>query len=430
MNDNLTPKAIVAALDAHIIGQAEAKRAVAVALRNRWRRQKLSPDLRDEVTPKNILMIGPTGCGKTEISRRLAKLADAPFVKVEATKFTEVGYVGRDVEQIARDLVEEAIRLEKERRRLSVKDKAECAAMDRLLDALTGKGSSQATREAFRQRFADGHLDATEIEIEVEQAPATPFEIPGAPQMINLSEMMKSFGGGAQLKRRKLPVRAAWDKLVEEEADKRLDQDDVTRTALADAEANGIVFLDEIDKIAVSDVRGGSVSREGVQRDLLPLIEGTTVATKYGPMKTDHILFIASGAFHVAKPSDLLPELQGRLPIRVELKGLTEGDFIAILSDTKASLPAQYKALIATEGVDVDFTEDGIAAVARIAAEVNGQIENIGARRLQTVMEKLLQEVSFDAEERAGSTLTVDAAYVERQLAAVARNTDLSRFVL
>jgi len=430
MNDNLTPKAIVAALDAHIIGQRDAKRAVAVALRNRWRRQKLSPELRDEVTPKNILMIGPTGCGKTEISRRLAKLADAPFVKVEATKFTEVGYVGRDVEQIARDLVEEAIRLEKERRRLSVKDKAETAAMDRLLDALTGKGSSQATREAFRQRFSDGHLDATEIEIEVEQAPAAPFEIPGAPQMINLSEMMKQFGGGQQLKRRKLPVRAAWDKLVEEEADKRLDQDDVTRTALADAEANGIVFLDEIDKIAVSDVRGGSVSREGVQRDLLPLIEGTTVATKYGPMKTDHILFIASGAFHVAKPSDLLPELQGRLPIRVELKGLTEADFIAILSDTKASLPAQYKALIATEGVEVSFTEDGIAAVARIAAEVNGQIENIGARRLQTVMEKLLEEVSFDAEDRSGEALVVDGAYVDKQLASIARNTDLSRFVL
>ena len=430
MNDALTPKAIVAALDAHIIGQADAKRAVAVALRNRWRRQQLPPELRDEVTPKNILMIGPTGCGKTEISRRLAKLADAPFVKVEATKFTEVGYVGRDVEQIARDLVEEAIRLEKERRRSAVKDKAEGAAMDRLLDALTGKGSSQATREAFRQRFADGHLDATEIEIEVEQAPAMPFETPGAPQMINLSEMMKNFGGGQNLKRRKLPVRAAWEKLVEEEADKRLDQDDVNRVALADAEANGIVFLDEIDKIAVSDVRGGSVSREGVQRDLLPLIEGTTVATKYGPMKTDHILFIASGAFHVAKPSDLLPELQGRLPIRVELKGLTEADFVAILSDTKASLLAQYRALLGTEGVAIDFTDDGIAAVARIAAEVNAEIENIGARRLQTVMERLLEEVSFDAEDRQGSSLTVDGAYVDAQLASIARNTDLSRFVL
>ncbi|WP_267350489.1 ATP-dependent protease ATPase subunit HslU [Sphingomonas sp. GM_Shp_2] len=432
MNDQLTPKAIVAALDAHIIGQTEAKRAVAVALRNRWRRQRLGADLRDEVTPKNILMIGPTGCGKTEISRRLAKLADAPFVKVEATKFTEVGYVGRDVEQIARDLVEEAIRLEKERRRAAVKDKAEEAALNRLLDALVGKDSSQATREAFRQRFRDGHLDQTEIEIELEQAPSMPFELPGgAPQMINLSEMMgKAFGGGQQLKRRKLTVQAAWEKLVEEEADKRLDQDDVNRTALADAEANGIVFLDEIDKIAVSDVRGGSVSREGVQRDLLPLIEGTTVATKYGPMKTDHILFIASGAFHVAKPSDLLPELQGRLPIRVELKALTEADFVSILSDTKASLPAQYTALIATEGVEVTFTEEGIAAVARIAAEVNGEVENIGARRLQTVMEKLLEEVSFEAEDRQGETLTVDAAYVEKQLAAVARNTDLSRFVL
>ncbi len=432
MTQSLTPKAIVAALDAHIIGQADAKRAVAVALRNRWRRQQLSADLRDEVTPKNILMIGPTGCGKTEISRRLAKLADAPFVKVEATKFTEVGYVGRDVEQIARDLVEEAIRLEKERRRLAVKDKAEEAAMGRLLDALVGKDSSAATRESFRQRFRDGHLDQTEIEIELEQAPATPFEVPGAgPQMINLSEMMKSFGGGQQLKRRKLLVPAAWEKLVEEEADKRLDQDEVSRAALADAEANGIVFLDEIDKIAMSEHRGGgSVSREGVQRDLLPLIEGTTVATKYGPMKTDHILFIASGAFHVAKPSDLLPELQGRLPIRVELRGLTEADFVAILSDTKASLPAQYRALLATEGVTIDFTDDGIAAVARIAAEVNGEIENIGARRLQTVMEKLLEEVSFDAEHRQGETLTIDAAYVDRQLASIARNTDLSRFVL
>jgi ATP-dependent HslUV protease ATP-binding subunit HslU len=434
MNDNLTPKAIVAALDAHIIGQRDAKRAVAVALRNRWRRQHLSADLRDEVTPKNILMIGPTGCGKTEISRRLAKLADAPFVKVEATKFTEVGYVGRDVEQIARDLVEEAVRLEKERRRIAVKDKAESAAMDRLLDALVGKDSSQATRESFRQRFRDGHLDQTEIELELASAPAMPFEMPGgngSVGMINLSEMMgKAFGGGGPKQRRKLLVPAAWEKLVEEEADKRLDQDEVSRVALADAEANGIVFLDEIDKIAVSDVRGGSVSREGVQRDLLPLIEGTTVATKYGPMKTDHILFIASGAFHVAKPSDLLPELQGRLPIRVELKGLTEDDFVAILSDTKASLPAQYKALIATEGVDVSFTEDGIRAVARIAAEVNGEIENIGARRLQTVMEKLLEDVSFDAEDRKGQTLTVDAAYVESQLASIARNSDLSRFVL
>jgi ATP-dependent HslUV protease ATP-binding subunit HslU len=432
MNDTLTPKAIVRALDDHIIGQADAKRAVAVALRNRWRRQQLSPDLRDEVSPKNILMIGPTGCGKTEISRRLAKLADAPFVKVEATKFTEVGYVGRDVEQIARDLVEESIRLEKERRRVAVKDKAEEAALARLLDALTGKDSSQATREAFAQRFRDGHLDDKEIEIEVEAAPQMPFEVPGAPQvgMINLSEMMGKAFGQNNLKRRKLAVPAAWAKLVEEEADKRLDQDDVARVALADAEANGIVFLDEIDKIAVSDVRGGSVSREGVQRDLLPLIEGTTVATKYGPMKTDHVLFIASGAFHVAKPSDLLPELQGRLPIRVELKALTVEDFVAILSDTKASLLQQYVALLGTEQVSVSFTDDGIHAIARIAADVNESVENIGARRLQTVMEKLLEEVSFDAEDRSGQTLTVDAAYVEKQLSGIARNTDLSRYVL
>ncbi len=432
MNTTLTPKAIVAALDEHIIGQSDAKRAVAVAMRNRWRRQQLSPELREEVTPKNILMIGPTGCGKTEISRRLAKLADAPFVKVEATKFTEVGYVGRDVEQIARDLVEEAIRLEKERRRAAVKDKAEEAAMNRLLDALTGKDASTATRDAFRLRFQDGHLDATEIEIEVENAPNMPFEIPGAPNvgMINLSEMMGKALGGAPKKRRKMTVPAAWAKLVEEEADARLDQDDVARVALTDAEANGIVFLDEIDKIAVSDVRGGSVSREGVQRDLLPLIEGTTVSTKYGPMKTDHILFIASGAFHVAKPSDLLPELQGRLPIRVELKALTEADFVNILSDTRASLTTQYSALLQTEGVTVDFTDDGIRAIARIAAEVNETVENIGARRLSTVLEKLLEEVSFEAEDRTGTTVLIDGPFVEAQLAEVAKNVDLSKYVL
>ncbi|HEX8585562.1 MAG TPA: ATP-dependent protease ATPase subunit HslU [Allosphingosinicella sp.] len=433
MNDFLTPKAVVAALDAHIVGQTEAKRAVAVALRNRWRRQQLPDGLRDEVTPKNILMIGPTGCGKTEISRRLAKLADAPFVKVEATKFTEVGYVGRDVEQIARDLVEEAVRLEKERRRIAVKDAAEQAALERLLDALTGKGASEATRESFRARFRDGHLDASEVELEVSDTPAAPFEVPGMGGqmgMINLSDIMSKALGQAPKKRRRLKVREAWNRLIEEEADKRLDQEDVTRTALADAEANGIVFLDEIDKIAVSDVRGGSVSREGVQRDLLPLIEGTTVATKYGPMKTDHILFIASGAFHVAKPSDLLPELQGRLPIRVELKALTEEDFVRILSETEASLTEQYRALIATEGVEVRFTDDGIRAIARIAAEVNGQIENIGARRLSTVLEKLLGDVSYEAEERRGETVTVDAAYVDRQLADIARNTDLSKYVL
>jgi ATP-dependent HslUV protease ATP-binding subunit HslU len=433
MNDSLTPKAVVAALDEHIIGQKDAKRAVAVALRNRWRRQQLEDGLREEVTPKNILMIGPTGCGKTEISRRLAKLADAPFVKVEATKFTEVGYVGRDVEQIARDLVEEAVRLEKERRRVAVKDAAEAAALERLLEALTGKGASEATRESFRQRFREGHLNGSEVELELAEAPNTPFEIPGMGGqvgMINLSEMMSKALGQGPRKRRRLKVGEAWNRLVEEEADKRLDPDDVSRVALADAEANGIVFLDEIDKIAVSDVRGGSVSREGVQRDLLPLIEGTTVATKYGPMKTDHILFIASGAFHVAKPSDLLPELQGRLPIRVELKALTEEDFVRILSDTRASLTEQYIALIATEGVEVEFTDDGIRAIARIAAEVNGQVENIGARRLSTVLEKLLEDVSFEAEERRGDRVVVDGPYVEAQLAEIARDTDLSKYVL
>ncbi len=431
MNDNLTPKAIVAALDEHIVGQTEAKKAVAVAMRNRWRRQRLSPELRNEVTPKNILMIGPTGCGKTEISRRLAKLADAPFVKVEATKFTEVGYVGRDVEQIARDLVEEAVRLEKERRKDKVKDGADAAAMERLLDALTGKGSSEATRESFRQRYRDGSLNDAEVEIEVSEAPAMPFDMPGnGVGMINLSEMMAKMGGGAPKKRRKLKVPDAFAKLAEEEADNRVDADDVTRVALADAEANGIVFLDEIDKIAVSDVRGGSVSREGVQRDLLPLIEGTTVATKYGPIKTDHILFIASGAFHVAKPADLLPELQGRLPIRVELAALTEADFVRILSSTRASLTEQYRALLKTEDVTIEFADDGIAALARIAAEVNESLENIGARRLSTVMEKLLEEISFNAEDRGGETLVIDAPFVEGQLAGIARDTDLSRYVL
>ncbi len=344
LKDKLTPKAIVAALNEHIVGQNDAKKAVAVALRNRWRRQQLSPELRDEVTPKNILMIGPTGCGKTEISRRLAKLADAPFVKVEATKFTEVGYVGRDVEQIARDLVEEAVRLERERRREAVRTGAEEAAMERLLDALTGKGSSAATRESFRQRYKDGSLTEAEVEIEVHETPSTPFEIPGMGGqvgMINLSDMMGKAFGNQPGKRRKLKVPDAFQRLTDEEADKRVDPDDINRVALADAEANGIVFLDEIDKIAVSDVRGGSVSREGVQRDLLPLIEGTTVATKYGPLKTDHILFIASGAFHIAKPADLLPELQGRLPIRVELKALTQEDFVRILSQTRASLTQQ-----------------------------------------------------------------------------------------
>jgi ATP-dependent HslUV protease ATP-binding subunit HslU len=433
MNKDLTPKAIVAALDTHIIGQNAAKRAVAVALRNRWRRQQLSPDLRDEVSPKNILMIGPTGCGKTEISRRLAKLADAPFIKVEATKFTEVGYVGRDVEQIARDLVEEAVRLEKDRRRGAVRAAAEEAAMERLLDALTGKGASEATRQSFRQRIREGHLDDSEVEIEIADAPNMPFDLPGQPgqmSMINLSDMLGKAMGGLPKKRRKLKVIEAATRLIEEEQDKRLDQDDVARVALADAEANGIVFLDEIDKIAVSDVRGGSVSREGVQRDLLPLIEGTTVATKYGPMKTDHILFIASGAFHVAKPSDLLPELQGRLPIRVELGALTEEDFVRILSETKAGLPEQYAALLGTEGVTLTFTPDAIARVAKLAAEVNERVENIGARRLQTIMERLVEEISFTAEDVPDTMLAIDAAYVDRQLADVVGDTDLSKYVL
>ena len=433
MTEALTPKAIVAALDEHIIGQKDAKRAVAVAMRNRWRRQQLSDELRDEVTPKNILMIGPTGCGKTEISRRLAKLADAPFVKVEATKFTEVGYVGRDVEQIARDLAEEAIRLEKERRREAVREAASKAAMDRLLNALVGENASEATRESFRQRIVDNSMNDTEVEVEVQDTPSAPMEIPGmggGMGMIDLSDMMGKAFGKNNTKRRKLKVPEAWDKLVDEEAEKRMDQDDVARVALQNAETNGIVFLDEIDKIAVSDVRGGSVSREGVQRDLLPLIEGTTVATKYGPMKTDHILFIASGAFHVSKPSDMLPELQGRLPIRVELRALTEEDFVRILSETRANLVAQYVALLGTEDVTIAIGDDAVTEVAKIAAQVNESVENIGARRLQTVMEKLLEALSFEAEDHIGETITIDAEYVRDRLTELSQDTDLSKYIL
>lgn len=433
MKQNHTPKSVVTALDEHIVGQADAKKAVAVAMRNRWRRQRLPDNLRDEVTPKNILMIGPTGCGKTEISRRLAKLADAPFIKIEATKFTEVGYVGRDVEQIARDLAEEAIRLEKERRREHVRGAAEEAAMERLLKVLAGESASEATREAFRQRITEHHMDAVEVEIELKDMPQSQMEIPGMGGqigMINLGDMMGKAFGKDNMKKRKLPVPDAWAKLIEEESDKRLDDDDVARVALADAEANGIVFLDEIDKIAVSDSRSGSVSREGVQRDLLPLIEGTTVATKYGPMKTDHILFIASGAFHVSKPSDMLPELQGRLPIRVELRALEHDDFVRILSETKANLLEQYSALMKTEDVTLNFTQDAISEIARIAVSVNESVENIGARRLQTVMEKLLEDISYNAEDKCGETISIDADYVKKQLGDIAIDTDLSKYIL
>jgi len=431
-----SPREIVSELDRFIVGQHDAKRAVAIALRNRWRRQQLEGPLREEVAPKNILMIGPTGCGKTEISRRLARLAGAPFLKVEATKFTEVGYVGRDVEQIVRDLVEIGIGLVKEGRRKQVEAKAHLAAEERVLDALVGATASAPTRESFRRKLRANELDDKEIEIETQAGGAglPMFEIPGMPGAsvgaINLSDMFgKAFGG--RTKTRRTTVREAYEPLIAEESDKLLDQDALVQDAIRQVENNGIVFLDEIDKIAGREGRvGADVSREGVQRDLLPLIEGTTVATKHGPVKTDHILFIASGAFHVSKPSDLLPELQGRLPIRVELSPLTVEDFRRILTETEASLIKQSVALLRTEGVDLVFTEDAIDALARVAVEVNNSVENIGARRLMTVLERVLDEVSFTAPDRSGETVTIDAAYVRAQVESLAKNADLSRFIL
>jgi ATP-dependent HslUV protease ATP-binding subunit HslU len=432
---DFSPREIVSELDRHIVGQTEAKRAVAIALRNRWRRKQLTGTMRDEVMPKNILMIGPTGVGKTEIARRLAKLANAPFIKVEATKFTEVGYVGRDVDQIIRDLIEAGIAMVKAAKRKGVEAQAQLNAEARVIEALVGANASESTREAFRRKLRNGELDAKEIEIQVADTGGMPsFDIPGMPggtgSVINLSDMLgKALGG--RTKTRRMTVKASHEVLVAEESDKLLDQEQIVQEAIDAVENNGIVFLDEVDKIcARSERQGADVSREGVQRDLLPLIEGTTVSTKHGAVKTDHILFIASGAFHIAKPSDLLPELQGRLPIRVELKALGRADFERILTEPEASLLKQYTALLATEGVTLDFTPDGIAAIAAIAAETNASIENIGARRLQTVMERVLDEVSYAATDRSGETVTVDSAYVEQRVGDLARNADLSKFIL
>ncbi len=430
---NFTPREIVSELDRYIIGQHDAKRAVAIALRNRWRRQQLTGQIREEVTPKNILMIGPTGVGKTEIARRLAKLANAPFLKVEATKFTEVGYVGRDVDQIIRDLLEAGIGMVKVSRRKEVEAQAEMNAEARVLEALVGANASEATRESFRKKLRGNELNTKEIEIQVADTGVPSFDIPGMPggsaSVINLTDMMgKAFGGRS--KTRRVTVEQAHELLMAEESDKLLDQEKIIAEAIFSVENNGIVFLDEIDKICAREGRAGDVSREGVQRDLLPLIEGTTVSTKHGPVQTDHILFIASGAFHVAKPSDLLPELQGRLPIRVELKALTQEDFQRILVEPEASIIQQYKALMLTEGVTLDVTDDGVAELARVAAEINSTVENIGARRLQTVMERVLDDVSFTATDRSGETVLIDHAFVQKHVSGLAKNADLSKFIL
>ncbi|MEX0954747.1 MAG: ATP-dependent protease ATPase subunit HslU [Rhizobiaceae bacterium] len=432
-----SPREIVSELDRYIIGQKDAKRAVAIALRNRWRRQQLEGAMREEVMPKNILMIGPTGVGKTEISRRLARLAGAPFIKVEATKFTEVGYVGRDVEQIIRDLVEVAIGLVREKMREDVKARAHMNAEERVLDALVGKTASPATRESFRRKLRDNELDDSEIEIEVaDSGGGMPnFEVPGMPGanigVLNINDMLQKAMGGQRTKTRKTSVKESYAMLIDDESDKLLDEDAVVQQALSNAENDGIVFLDEIDKIAARDGgMGAGVSREGVQRDLLPLVEGTTVATKYGQIKTDHILFIASGAFHVSKPSDLLPELQGRLPIRVELRALEKDDFRRILTETEASLIKQYVALMQTEGLTLNFTDDAIEALAGIAVDLNASLENIGARRLQTVMERVLDDISFNAPDSSEKEFQIDAEYVNKNVGDLAKNTDLSRFIL
>jgi len=432
---DFSPREIVSELDRYIVGQGAAKRAVAIALRNRWRRQQLEGQMREEVLPKNILMIGPTGVGKTEISRRLAKLAGAPFLKVEATKFTEVGYVGRDVEQIVRDLVEVGIGIVRERRRKDVQAKAHMQAEERVLDALVGKSASPATRDAFRKKLRDGELDEKEIEIEFVQTAQLPsFDLPGMPGasvgVMNLSDMLGKALGGVR-KTRRTSVKDSYELLIAEESDKLLDQDALVQEAIRSVENDGIVFLDEIDKICAREGRmGGDVSREGVQRDLLPLIEGTTVTTKHGPVKTDHVLFIASGAFHIASPADLLPELQGRLPIRVELKPLDKSDFVRILTETEASLIKQSVAMLATEGVALTFSDDAVDAIAEIAVDINATVENIGARRLQTVIERVLDEISFTAPDRAGETVAIDADYVRRTVGDLAKNADLSRFIL